>query len=156
MDVNFCASGIAGEDTLMAWSRIEFQGRHFDASNSVMEVWLRLVIDEIDKIERPSAWLAELRDEWTVLTRYGAGIDPDLDTCITDEERRQLMLALCDQALLRLRAMGDPIPAAVLNGLGVGPQGCTFTRDPKASVFVDEAEAFTDLLRHSEANGAVG
>lgn len=136
----------------MAWSRIEFQGRHFDANNSVMEIWLRLVTDEIDKIERPSEWLEALREEWTVQTTWGTSIDPELDAYITDEERRRIMLALCDPALARLRAMGDPIPASVLNALGVGPEDSTFTRDPDASVFLSEAESFIDLLGPREGD----
>jgi len=78
---------------------------------------------------------------------FGFGAIPELNAFIVDEERRQVVLRLCELAQERLRALGDPIPAAALNQLGAGPPDSHFQRDVPAGVFREVAEQFTALVR---------
>lgn len=133
----------------MAWSRIKYRGRHFDSQDAVMEVWLRLVTDEMKQVRDSPEWLSELCDDWRRLVVWGGGIVPDLDENVSDDEHRLILLALCEKALTRLRSFGDPISSATLNALETGPEGSTFTGDVEASVFLEGANAFIALLRNA-------
>jgi hypothetical protein len=72
---------------------------------------------------------------------------PRAGCLIEDEERRKIVLGLCEVANERLREMGDPIPAATLNALGAGPADSRFERDVPAAVFREVAARFTKLVQ---------
>jgi len=133
----------------MSSSRIQFRGCFIDAPDAAIEVWLRLVIGGIDEMPAPPPWLAEAREDWNIVGTqgFGFGVIPELDAFIIDEERRKIVLSLCEAANERLRQLGDPIPAATLNSLGAGPLDSCFPRDVPASVFRDVATSFTELVR---------
>ncbi len=133
----------------MSSSRIHFRERHMDATDAAMEVWLRLLVGAIDAMPDPPPWLAAAREDWNEAATmgFGFGVIPELDDFIIDDERRKVVLALCEAASERLRELGDPISAEELNALGAGPAGSRFTRDAPAAVFRDVAAQFTALVR---------
>lgn len=133
----------------MSSSRIHFGKCYMDAPDAAMGVWLRLMVGAIDAIEKPASWLVAARDDWNEAATIGAGfgIIPELDAFIEDEERRETVLRLCEVATERLRDMGDPLPAAALNQLGVGPADSRFESDVAAAVFRDVGAQFTKLVR---------
>jgi hypothetical protein len=139
----------------MGTSRVWFRGRHFDALDPVLEVWLRLLVDEIDALDNAPDWLPAVRDDWQLLAteEFGFGVVPDLDGVLTDAVRRELLLQLSKRALKRLEAFGDPISAATLNALGAGKSGGGFPRDLPAHVFLEPARTFIRLLEDPSDSG---
>jgi hypothetical protein len=133
----------------MGSSRVHFYRRSIDARDAALEVWLRLLVGAIDERSQAPEWLAAARANWIDVATlgFGYGVIPELDAFIVDEERREVVLGLCASADARLRALGDPIPAATLNALGAGPADSWFTRDVPAAVFAEVAEDFTALVR---------
>jgi hypothetical protein len=127
----------------MGVSTWSYRGKHFDASDAVLEVWLRLVVAALDEVTPQTSWLAELRQQWYELAteQFEFGVVPDLDAELIDEERRELVLHAAERALSRLEGLGDPISTAQLNALGKG-----FTRDLPASMFLQVARSFIALL----------
>ena len=132
----------------MGTSRVSFGRKHFDAPDPVLEVWLRLIVDEIDALPEAPDWLRTAREDWQLIAteEFGFGVIPDLDGVLTDQARLGLVLQLSKRALARLKAFGDPIPKASLNALGAGKPGEGFPRDQVANVFLEPARAFIDLL----------
>jgi hypothetical protein len=138
----------------MSSSRIHFRESYMDVSDAAMGVWLRLLVGAIEAIQDPAPWLVAARDDWNEAATMGAGfgVIPELDGFVDDEERRKVVLGLCELASQRLREMGDPVPAATLNALGAGPADSRFERDVPAAVFRGVAEEFTKLLRDTALN----
>jgi hypothetical protein len=130
----------------MGTSDIAFRGRSFSASDAVLDVWFKLLVDEIDAVAERPAWLSEVREDWYVQAteEFGFGHVPDLDAYLTDSSRVALLSQLARQANQRLQGLGDPIPMHTLNALGAGKSG--FLGDVPAELFRDAARAFIALL----------
>jgi hypothetical protein len=133
----------------MSSSCIQFRERHIESLDAAMEVWLRLIVAAIDTVRDPAPWLVAAREDWNEAATMGAGfgVIPELDSIIDNEERRKVVLELCETASRRLRDLGDPIPATTLNALGAGPPDSWFTREVPAEIFTTVAAQFTELIR---------
>ncbi len=127
---------------------IEYRGRGFEAGDATLEVWLSLLVREIDRLDDLPQWLRETRDEWELQATagFGFGVMPGLDRYLTDDARRDAVLALSRTALERLESFGETIPCEALNSLGVGGEGAAFTRDVETEVFLRPARYFVKLL----------
>lgn len=136
----------------MGISKIEYRGKQFSASDSVLEVWLKLLVDEFDKLETAPEWLREMRDDWFVQAteQFGYGMMLGLDDWLSQPNHRDLVLQAARRALMRLRSFGDPIPAPTLNAVGAGKPESPFPRDLPAENFIEPAEDFIDLLEDDE------
>ena len=132
----------------MGISRVSYRGKHFDAPDPVLEVWLRLLVDAVGEVQHVPAWLAQARDEWQTLAteEFGFGAAPDLDGTLSDAWRRRLVHGLAKRALARLESFGDPLTAAQLNALHASKSGSGFPRDQSAELFVRAARDFIGLL----------
>ncbi|MCA9678024.1 MAG: hypothetical protein KC464_23565 [Myxococcales bacterium] len=135
----------------MGISRVHLRDRYIDTNDACMEVWLRLLVSAIESTHDKPAWLVAAAAEWNEVATmgHGFGVIPDLDNVITDESRRDTVLRLAEAAARRLRELGDPIPAAVLNQLGAGPVDSSFTRDVPAAMFQEVADDFIRLVREA-------
>jgi hypothetical protein len=135
---------------------VDFRGNGFEASDTALEVWLALLVQEIDKMEHTPAWLLEVRDEWHLqaTAAFGFGVMPGLDRFISDEERRESILGLCLRAQTRLKQFGDVISRENLNALQTG-EGSAFTNDVPAEVFLRTARYFIKLLQGTLASNEV-
>lgn len=133
----------------MGTSRVSFRGKHFDAPDPVLEVWLRLLVDEIDALTDAADWLRTTRDDWQLMAteEFGFGVVPDLDRVATDDERCKTLLELSERALVRLKQFGDPLQPATLNAIGAGKPGTGFTKPVAARLFLEPALAFIDILK---------
>jgi hypothetical protein len=133
----------------MSSSRIHFRNCYIDTSDAAMAVWLRLMVSVIDELPAPAPWLLAARADWDETATMGAsfGVIPELDSFLETEEHRKILLEICGEATRRLCAMGDPIPVATLNALGVGPAGARFEQEVPTAVFRDVATQFTHLVR---------
>ncbi len=133
----------------MGSSRVSFRNKHFEARDPVLEVWLRLIVDEIDALAEAPDWLRTTREDWQLMAteEFGFGVVPDLDRVAAVDERRKTVLELSERALERLKTFGDPIPKETLNALGAGKPGEGFPRDLDAKIFLEPAQAFVELLK---------
>lgn len=133
----------------MGISRVHMRDRFIDTEDAAMEVWLRLLVGAIANAAYKPDWLVTASEDWNEVATagYGYGVIPELDDVIIDEARRQVVLGLSQQAEDRLRALGDPIPADVLNRLGGGPAASSYTRDVPAAVLQEVADDFIRLVR---------
>lgn len=132
----------------MGSSEVAFGGLSFEASDSCLEVWLALLVREIDRLGVVPDWLQVIRKEWDLQATagFGYGVMADLDRFVTDEGRRDAILSLCAGALARLDAMGPVLSAAELDALGTGGEGTHFTSDVPADAFVRTARCFIGVL----------
>jgi hypothetical protein len=127
---------------------VDFKGHGFEANDATLEVWLALLVDEIDRMPDAPQWLRDLREEWETqaTAKFGFGVMPGLDNAVTDESRRVAILALASRALQRLESLGDPIPQATLNAIRDWGEGYRYTGDVPAVNFVRPAQYFIKVL----------
>jgi hypothetical protein len=132
----------------MGSTQIDYRGKGFQANDSEMEIWLALLVQEIDSTPTAPDWLREVREEWEIQARsgFGYGVMPQLDRFASDEPRREQLVALARRALVRLRALGDIIPRDTLNAFHTGGPDATFTQDASAAPFRRTGEYFLKLL----------
>jgi hypothetical protein len=132
----------------MGSSEIDYRGRSFDARDGVLEVLFRLLVDEMDRLPEKPEWLTEVRNDWyeQATEEFGFGVEPELDINLSDESRRELILALARRVLVHLETLGDPIPAATLNAIGAGKPETKFEGDVSAVLFLDGARSLIELL----------
>ena len=113
-----------------------------------MEVWLALLIREIDQLPDRPDWLQEARDDWheQATGGFGFGIVMNLDRFVSDETRRSLLASLVERALGWLARHSDSFTRDELNAMGVGGQRNSFTRDVPTEVFARVGRYFQRLL----------
>jgi hypothetical protein len=128
---------------------VDYRGRGFYACDAVLEVWLALLVKEIDELDNPLNWLTEVRQDWQLQATagFGFGVLPELDRYATDDERRAVILDLAARAKQKLRDRGPVITRDELNAMGLGGEGAVFTADLPAKLFLDTACDFTKLIR---------
>jgi hypothetical protein len=135
----------------MSSTTVAFRGLEFEANDTALEVWLALLVDEIEASADSPEWLRKAAEDWNVITtaHFGYGVDPDLDDVVTDDDRRDAVLAKARLALARLQAFGPTIPMKTLNALRDWGTGYEFTSDADAGHFLRTAEYFIKLLEGS-------
>jgi hypothetical protein len=126
---------------------VRFGDRGFEASDAQLEIWLLLLVAEIDRLPSPPPWLAEARQEWHLQATagFGFGVMPGLDLVVTDTARREAVLDLSNKALARLRGHGEVMTKDQLNAL-TQESGGGFTEDLKTEVFTRVGEYWVKLL----------
>jgi hypothetical protein len=141
----------------MGSTYVRFRNQGFEANDSTLEVWLALLADAVGDMPSVPAWLQEAREEWDIqaTAQFGFGVMPGLDRFVTDDERRAIVTDLCRRALVRLEAMGDPIPAATLNGIRDWGKDSGYTGDVGAINFLRPARYFIKLLEGRLGPGEV-
>ena len=139
----------------MGVSTVSFGRLAFEANDSVLEVLLRLMVEDVDSRSEVPTWLREARDDWQLLAteEFGFGAAPDFDDVVTDEVRRQVMFGICSRVAGRILSFGDPIRADLLNSLGAGREESAFTRDVSASLFLETANRLVGLFADVAGNG---
>jgi hypothetical protein len=88
----------------MRWT--EYRGRGFFCRDGLLEVWLALVVDELDRRppESEARWMSRLRDDFrTQATVAFDGImETRLDPHLAGESQRRLLASLFEQLGARL------------------------------------------------------
>jgi hypothetical protein len=132
----------------MSSTFVRFRGQGFEANDTALEVWLALLVREIDKMDLVPDWLHEVRDEWYLQSTsgFGFGVMPRLDDFVTSEERRKSILTLSRQALKKLESYGQVVPREELNSLKTGGKNSIFTQDVPISELARPARYFIKLL----------
>jgi hypothetical protein len=133
----------------MSSTTVTFRGKEFEAADSVLAVWLELLVHEIDRLEEVPPWLREARDEWHLQATagFGFGVIPALDEFVVDDERRALVLQLSERARQAIERWGDPVDPNVLNDLNTGGSDGAFLSAVPAEAFRRVADYFIKLLR---------
>lgn len=137
----------------MGSTYVEFRGRGFEASDATLEIWLLLLVEEIDSLPSRPRWLQDVREEWYIQATevFGFGVMPGLDEVVTNEERRDVILDLSSRAMKRLRTYGRVISKDELNAILRGGPDHMFTEDARTEPFVRTGDYFTKLLREELA-----
>lgn len=132
----------------MGSTTVDFRGAGYEASDSIIEVWLHFLVVEIDEEPQVSPWLQEVRDDWQILSIAGFnfGVMPDLDRFVTTEEQRETILRLSERALEALGQQGPVISKEALNALELGGDGF-FTADVPTELFLRVGRYFVKLLQ---------
>src|SRR5262245_36694404 len=132
----------------MSSTFVDFGGKGFEAHDAVLEVWLALLVRQIDELGEAAGWLREARSEWHLQASagFGFGVMPQLDRFLSDRQRRLAVLTLCRRAIAELEDYGEVIPRDVLNALQTGGAEATFTRDAPALIFLRTGRYFIKLL----------
>jgi hypothetical protein len=106
----------------MGTSFVEFNKYGFWASDSLLELWLYFLSDEVKKYPNPPDWLKKASENWR-LQSMGTGTGSvyiGLDEYIDTSSRGELLRTLCLEAAKTIKGFGDHISAKTLNTLNVG------------------------------------
>lgn len=95
----------------MGSSYTEFKGNGFWARDGQVEVWLYLLVEQIDLIENAPEWLKALQEEWHIQATVGFNgcVTAGLDQALNTEEKRELILRLSQTVLEKLRSQGPEL-----------------------------------------------
>lgn len=89
----------------------EYRGRGFFCRDGLLEVWLAIVVDELDgEAGLAPDWLARLRDDFRAQATvvFDGLMETRLDPHLTSEARRQRMVSLCHRVAQRLHQRHAP------------------------------------------------
>jgi len=130
----------------MSSTFVRFRGKGFEANDSTLEIWLLLLVHEIDSWGVTSNWLKRTRDEWFLQATgdFGFGVMPGLDAVVANEEQREVIVELASRVLSRLRCYGETISVAELNQIR-GDE--SFTEPVPTILIMNLGEYFVKLLR---------
>jgi len=107
----------------MGTSYTDYGSVGFWTHDATLELWLYLLVAEIDADADPPAWIRQAREEWWRQATVGfvGHVSIDLDRHLLGiPERERDLLALVERVGARIAAFDPAIPAAVANGFGVG------------------------------------
>ena len=137
----------------MGKSFVLYNGNGFWSSDSSLRIWLEALVREIARLSSSSEWLTLAQQDWHEQAVYGCQgcLDPDLDSFITTDERKHVLLALSEQAIAALAAYGEVIPCDVLSAMLIDEAICPgerlFDDDVPPERFLGVGRAFVQLLK---------
>lgn len=131
----------------MSASDIDFRGRSFMANDGIVQVWLRLLVQEIDQIHDPPAWLSEAREDWD----FQAGgfmdyVELGLDRHLNSASRTAEIVHLSRRALKSQKKRDEYITADELNAMSTNGDGSFFTGPLPLVEFIRTGDYFMKLL----------
>jgi hypothetical protein len=132
----------------MGSSFTEFQGNGFWCRDPALEIWLYLLVQEIDKHRPLPQWLAAARAHWLECATIGfcGCIHADLDNILSDEHRVDTAVVLAQEALHSLKQQGRCIRRGFLSENRIGGPDSYFTRDAETLPLLLIGEEFIKLL----------
>ena len=133
----------------MGSSFIDFKESGFWARDTHIDLWLYLLVQEIDELEAIPDWLREARDHWheqATLALVGC-IHPQLDDYLLSQDRINLLIRLSERVLKRLDESGDYLSGEYLNSLRIGGGGYQPTTNFEIENFTGVGRKFMELLR---------
>jgi hypothetical protein len=126
----------------------DFHGVGFTAKDWKVQVWLHLLVCEIDRLPQPPQWLCSAREYWreqAILAINGC-VDPRLDFYLTDDERVALLRQIAQHVYSDLRAFGESVPRDFLNTLCELSGQSQYREDVRTDLFLDYGRALLKLL----------
>jgi hypothetical protein len=133
----------------MGSSFIDFRDYGFWSRDIGIELWLYLLIQEIDNLESIPDWLREARDHWHEQASVGfvGHVHPQLDDYLVSQDRIDLILMLSERVLQLLNEQGEYFLGAHLNSLGIGGGGYQSDTPFEVKHFTGVGHKFIELLR---------
>jgi hypothetical protein len=95
----------------------------FWARDDTVELWLYLLVGEVDALPASAPWLRQARDDWYLQATVGfvGCVSADLDRhLVGSSEREAELLALVGMVRDRIASYGPLIPAKVATSFGIG------------------------------------
>ena len=133
----------------MGSSFTEYRKKGFWTRDGQIQVWLYLLIEEIDRLVDPPEWLLELRQKLLLQSTLGvngavsARLDRRGDLARSDVET---LIKLSNEALTHLRERGPQLTLEVPFSFATdGPDTLCIDRDIR--IFTCVGEAFIELLQ---------
>jgi hypothetical protein len=133
----------------MGSSFIDFNGYGFWARDTHIDLWLYLLVQEIDELESIPDWLSVARDHWreqATLALVGC-VHSQLDDYLVSQDRVDFVMTLSESVLKLLGGMGEYLSGEHLNSLGVGGGGYQPSTDFEVENFTRVGQKFIELLR---------
>lgn len=132
----------------MGHSTTVFRGVGFTAKDWRMEVWLRLLAREVDRMQSPPSWLSAARDYWLNQAELSINgcLDAGLDEFLTDKERIAMVHSLVQRAFDILHRFGERVPSEFLNELCQPKPSDVWPKDVEAELFLRYGRALLKLL----------
>ncbi|MBC7970933.1 MAG: hypothetical protein H7Z11_12565 [Verrucomicrobia bacterium] len=136
----------------MGHSSVSLRGKHICAKDFKVQVWLFLLVREIDNMPEIEFWLKEARDFWQEeATLFINGcLDPELERFLTDNERLKLTHKLCQSVHENLLAHGNKISKDFLNQLCGCKPPCDFQIDNDTELYLRFSRALLKLLEGNQ------
>jgi len=133
----------------MGSSFTDFKNYGFWARDAHLDLWLYLLVREIDRLEPKPRWLKEANDDWyeqATMALTGC-ISPRLDNYLVSQDKIDLVIMLSERALKLLSEQKGYINGAYLNSLSIGGGGYQPNTDFEIENFVAVGQKFIELLR---------
>lgn len=132
----------------MGSSLLKYRDMGIWAQDSTTQVWLHMLLQEIDAEPDLPDWAQNLRKDWfhQATDASVGGITIGLDQYANSTDRVSWLIRLSEQALLRLASYGDIISKDVLNALPHAV-GVYWTNGCETDVFMQLGRKFVELLR---------
>lgn len=129
----------------MATTFVGIGGRGFWVSDSLLELWLRLLALHLEEPGEDSSLAARIRNGWLLASRgLFMGCVPDgLEEAVSSPEREALVRAAISSLMAALGAAPQLLNKDVLNLLGI--EG-TFTADVETRKLLEVGQAWVRLL----------
>jgi hypothetical protein len=133
----------------MGSSFIDYKDYGFWARDTHIELWLYLLVQEIDKLESIPDWLKETREHWYEQATVGfmGWVHPQLDDYLVIQDRVDLVLLLSERVLKLLDEQGEYLSGENLNSLGIGGGGYQADTPFEVENFVNVGRKFIELLK---------
>jgi hypothetical protein len=132
----------------MGSSFIDFKDYGFWARDDGIEVWLSLIVREIDQLESIPDWLKKARDHWYTQATVGFGgwIHPQLDDYLVRQDRINFVIMLSERVLKWLNEQGEYLSQEYLLSLGTSRKSW-WANEIKVEMFAQVGRKFIELLR---------
>jgi hypothetical protein len=133
----------------MGSSFIDFKGYGFWARDTHIDLWLYLLVREIDKLESRADWLEAAREHWLeqATVSFVGLVQPQLDEYLTSQERVDLVIHLSERVLNLLYEKGGHVSGEYLNARGIGGGGYRPATTWEMENFVGVGRKFVELLK---------
>jgi hypothetical protein len=126
-----------------------YRGHGFWSNDATIGLWLKLVAQEVQRLNNPPEWLRVAAEEWDLqATMEITGcVSAQLNKYASTPESAAVVLELSELALAGLRRRTDNLSKGWLNSLDLGGPDSMFMEDLPVEIFTPIGEAFIRLLR---------
>lgn len=141
------SADVKGSGRAMTTSYTTYRGRGFWANDTIIELWLHLLVHTLPADAEP-AWTARAREDWAVQASVGflgcvdVGLDRHLDGDSTRETEFLSLVTRFDDHLARL---GPTIPAATATSYRIGGR-TQFIADVKVEMLRQFSAELVELV----------
>lgn len=129
----------------MGNSYTSFKDHGFWSRDGLLELWLKLLANNLPTDIHENEWLKPVREEWLLQSSglFNGFVSAQLDVFLDQDEKVRTIISVADRAIDAVRAGGTALSSQALEKLGIED-----SFDDLPTGFLEEIhEAFTKLLR---------